>query len=115
MKMRAYIRYSIWTLVATLWAMLCFLLPDFLDNPVSSVRAGVHIAAYVMAVGGGSFFLLYLIGLNRSVAAVMLPIYGTLGAVVAYFRVAYHATITPMVIEATLHHTIGATDGCTSH
>ena len=111
MKMRAYIRYSIWTLVATLWAMLCFLLPDFLDNPVSSVRAGVHIAAYVMAVGGGSFFLLYLIGLNRSVAAVMLPIYGTLGAVVAYFRVAYHATITPMVIEATLHTNAGTIAG----
>ncbi len=109
--MRAIARYSVWVAVATLWATLCFALPDFLDNPADNVRSVLTLAAYVIAVGIGNLFLIWLIGLNRLVAAVLLPIYGALGAVVAYFRVAYHATITPMVIEATLHTNAGTIAG----
>ena len=109
--MRAIARYSVWVAVATLWATLCFALPDFLDNPADNWRSVLTLAAYVIAVGIGNLFLIWLIGLNRLVAAVLLPIYGALGAVVAYFRVAYHATITPMVIEATLHTNAGTIAG----
>lgn len=107
----ANIKYLIWCLCATLWATLCFLLPDFLDNPIGDFRTFCTIVAYLAALGGASFFILYLFGLNRYVAAVFLPVFALGGATVSYFRVAFHATITPMVIDATLHTNGGTVAG----
>lgn len=109
--MKSIVHYSIWVTVATLWATLCFLLPDFLDNPADNLRGLLTITAYVTAVGIGNLFLIWLMGMNRRLAALLLPIYGALGAIIAYFRVAYHATITPMVVEATLHTNAGTIAG----
>ena len=56
--MRAIARYSVWVAVATLWATLCFALPDFLDNPADNWRSVLTLAAYVIAVGIGNLFLI---------------------------------------------------------
>ncbi|MBO4666009.1 MAG: lipid A phosphoethanolamine transferase [Paludibacteraceae bacterium] len=109
--MRTILRYILWVACATVWAMACFILPDFLDNPVHDFRTAVTILGYILALGGASFFVLYLAGLNRYIAAVFYPFFGILGAVVSYFRVAFHATITPMVIDATLHTNGGTISG----
>ena len=59
--------------------------------------------AYVAACGIGSFFLLYLIGCNRYVCAVLLPFFALVGAALSFYLVGYHTTLTPMLIEVTLH------------
>jgi len=61
------------------------------------------VTAYVAACGIGSFFLLYLIGCNRYVCAVLLPFFALVGAALSFYLVGYHTTLTPMLIEVTLH------------
>jgi len=106
--------YLLWALCVTLWATVCFILPDFLDNPVDGVRAVLTIAVYLTALGGATFWFVYLAGLNRYAARVVLPLFGIGGAVVSYYRVAFHATITPMIIDATLHTNAGTVAGVVS-
>lgn len=111
---RAFLTYVLWVACATLWATLCFLLPDFCDNPVHGIHAVLTIGAYLAALGIASFWVLYLIGLNRYAASVLLPVFAAFGAAVSYYRVAFHATITPMIIDATLHTNGGEVAGVTS-
>ena len=111
---RAFLTYFLWALCATLWATLCFLLPDFCDNPVHGLRAVLTIGVYLSALAIASFWVLYLLGLNRYVAAVMFPVFAVVGAAVSYYRVAFHATITPMIIDATLHTNAGEAAGVIS-
>ena len=111
---RAFLTYLWWAVCATLWATLCFLLPDFCDNPLHGLRAVMTVAAYLLALGAASFWVLYLLGLNKYVAAVTLPLFGIGGAVVSYYRVAFYATITPMIIDATLHTNGGTVAGVVS-
>ena len=111
---REVLKYILWSLCATLWVGVCFVLPDFLDNPVHDLRSILTIALYVVAISGASWSILYLAGLNRYVAWVAIPLFGIAGAAISYFRVAFHATITPMIIDATLHTNGGTIAGVVS-
>lgn len=112
--MRELLRYIGWAVVATIWATICFLLPYFANYPITGFHSVLTVGFYVSVLAVASFFVLDLAGLNRYVAAVFYPVFGALGAVVSYFRLAFHATITPMVIDATLHTNGGTVAGVTS-
>lgn len=107
-------QYLIWSICATIWAMVCFILPDYIDNPISDISTFITIIVYLVALGVASFWVLYLAGLNRCVTYCFLPIFGIGGAIVSYYRVAFHATITPMIIDATLHTNTGTIAGVVS-
>lgn len=104
-------RFWPFILLVTLWSTLCFALPDFLDNPVNGWQGRLAIAAYCVALGGAALWPLIIATLNRYMAAIFLPLYGALGAVVSYYRVAYHATITPIILDATFHTNAGTVAG----
>lgn len=91
-------------LCCTAWSAVCFVLPFFIDNPVESFNGILLLVGYCIAVSFGIFVLLYLAAANRYVFALFFPIFCVLGAVVAYFRYAFKATITPMIIDASLHN-----------
>ena len=112
--MRNIITYLVWTFCVTIWATLCFIAPDFLDNPIHDFHAALTILAYIAALGIASFWIIYLLGLNKYIAWICLPIFSLGGAAVSYFRVAFHATITPMIIDATLHTNGGTVAGVIS-
>ena len=112
--MKDFLKYLLWVVCATVWVTLFFILPDFSDNPISDIRTALTISAYLLALGGASFWLLYLLGLNRIVAWISLPILGIGGSIVSYYRVAFHATITPMIIDATIHTNAGTVAGVVS-
>lgn len=97
------LRYLVWALCVTLWTTLCFIVPYFLDSPAEGFFGVLAMTAYVAACGIGSFFLLYLIGCNRYVCAVLLPLFALVGAALSFYLVGYHTTLTPMLIEVTLH------------
>ena len=101
--MKQIVKYWIWIVCATVWGTLFFVAPDFTDNPVDGWRGFLTQIAYIAACGIGNIFVLYLIGCNKYVCAVFLPIYGILGAVVSFYRRIFHVTITPMIIDVTLH------------
>lgn len=100
---RQSLHYLLWAVCATLWVTLCFIAPDFSDNPIDGFRGACTVAAYIAACGIGAFFVVYLIGCNRYVCWVLLPLLGILGAGVSFYRVAYRVTVTPMIIDVTLH------------
>ncbi len=108
---RAKEQYIPFILLVTLWSTVCFALPDFLDNPIHGWKGWAAIAAYCIALGVAAVWPLIIGTLNRYVAAVFLPIYGALGAVVSYYRLAYRATITPIILDATFHTNPGTVAG----
>lgn len=111
---KPFVKYLIWSIVATLWATICFVVPDFIDNPIDDIRTTITIGAYILALGIASFWIIYLIGINKYVTWLLLPIFALGGATVSYYRVAFHATITPMIIDATLHTNGGTIAGVIS-
>lgn len=100
--MKQHLPYLNLVIVATLWTVLAFILPDFLDNPMEGVRSALILLVYLGVLGTASFFVLLIGCLNRHVAAVFLPIYAIAGSVVAYYRYAYHATVTPIILQVCL-------------
>lgn len=111
---RDIIKYVLWSVGVTFWAVVCFILPDFLDSPIHNTRTFFTVLVYLVALGGASFWIIYLIGLNKYVTWVCLPVFGLVGAGVSFYRFAFHATITPMIIDATLHTNGGTIAGVIS-
>lgn len=100
---KPFVKYLIWSIAATLWATICFVVPDFVDNPVGDWKALLSVIAYIISVGIFQFFIIYLIGANKYVCAAVLPIYALLGSVCSYYRLFYHVSITPLLLDAVLH------------
>ncbi len=111
---RDLLRYAGFVALCTMWATVCFVIPDFLDNPIDGWKNVITIIIYVTAIGIMNFLWIYLAAMHRHIFAVFFPLYVILGAVVAYYRIAYHATITPMIIEATFHTNAGTVAGVVS-
>ena len=107
-------QYLLYITIATLWIALMAILPDFLDNPITGLQGAITIAAYVAAVSIISFLFLYLVSLNRWSASILTPLYGVLGAAVSYYRVMYHVTITPLMVDCILHTTLEESAGVIS-
>ena len=104
--MKENIHYIVWVLLVTLWTTLCFIMPDFIESPINGAYGFLLVCGYITLCGIGSFFLLYIIGCNKYVCAVILPIWAVIGAALSFYRVGYHVTLTPMLIDVTLHTNI---------
>lgn len=100
---RDLLSYWMWWGCATLWATLCFVVPDFIDNPVGNWQSLLAVITYILSVGLFQALVLYIIGLNRYACAVLLPVYALTGSVCAYYRLFYHVSITPLLLDAALH------------
>ena len=101
--MRSNRNFYIWLLSVATWVTLFYIAPDFWDNPIDHWYNVLPIIAYIGACSLGTFFLLYIVGCSRYVSAIVLPIIALTGATLIFYRVGYHATLTPMLIDVTLH------------
>ena len=101
--MKRYWQYLLYVCVATLWVAITVILPDFLDNPITGLKGVITIGVYVVAVSIVSWIWLYIASLNKYVAAIFVPLYGVIGAVVSYYRVMYRVTITPLMLDCIFH------------
>ena len=101
--MKGWIQYILWMLAVSVWSVGCFIVPDFIDNPIDGFRGACMLLAYISTCGIGSFLLLYIIGINKYVCSAILPLWAILGAGLSFYRAGYHTTLTPMLIDATLH------------
>lgn len=109
--MKQNFRYFAFILCCTMWSTLCFILPDFIDNPWNGIQGYYTLLFYTASISGATFFLLYLAALNKYLYMVFLSLFALAGAAVSYFRVAFKATITPVIIDATLHTNSGTIAG----
>ena len=103
MRRKGWWTYVLWVLVATLWTAVCFIAPDFIDNPIDSLRSLCTVLGFIGACSIAALLLLYIIGANRYVTAILLPVWALLGSALAFYRVGYHITFTPMIIDVTMH------------
>ena len=103
MNLKDSLGYLAWSCAVTLWWTLCFILPYFLGSPTGGFYGTLALLAYIAACGIGSFFVVYFIGTYRSLCAVVLPLLTLLGAGLSFYLVGYRTTLTPMLIEVTLH------------
>lgn len=87
----------------TFWCVLCFILPDFIDNPWQGLRGWCTMLLYVTAIGGASFLLLYAVAVNKYLFSVFLPVFALMGTILSYYRIAFKATLSPIIIDASLH------------
>jgi len=97
--------------VITLWSVLLFALPDFFDNPIESIKSIIMIGAYLLFIFIAVFPLMVSITANKYIAMVVIPLYATLGSIVAYYRVSFHATVTVVMIDAVMNTTIAEASG----
>jgi len=96
-------QYILWVLAVTIWTTFCFIMPDFLDNPIDSAYAFLLIASYVIICGIGSSFLIYLIGISKYLCIIIFPLWAITGAGLSFSRVGFHITLTPMLIDVIIH------------
>lgn len=102
-KMKSSIKYLIFASLATLWVGLFFISTDFIDSPFYDLKSLVHIIAYWGVICFASFFLIYLMAINRYVFAVLFPVFSLVGALIGFYRYAFKASFTPMIVDATLN------------
>lgn len=114
MKQSPLLRYILMIVALSLWAMFSFVLPDFIEVIQDHMLSWWTIGAYVLLIGVVSALVLFILGLNRYVACVGFPLFGLLGAAVSYYRMAYHVTITPMIIEVVFHTNMEEAQGVIS-
>lgn len=108
------LRYLLFVSTETLWIALVAILPDFYDNPITGFQGVLTIVAYVIAISVVSFLLLYVLSLNKYIAAIFIPIYGMIGAAVSYYRIMYRVTITPLILDCILHTNLEEVMGVTT-
>lgn len=101
--------YFLLIFIVTLWTGVFFILPDFIDNPVSGFKGFVVAGMHWALICFTSFFLIYLASINRIAFSVFLPVFFLLGSVIGFFRYHFKATVTPMIVDATLNNDMGTT------
>ena len=102
MRRKEWWKYLLWVLVATVWTTVCFIAPDFIESPMDGWRGLLLQAAFLVVFGTGALFAIYAIGSSRHLCAVLLPLWAIAGAALTYYRLGYHVTLTPTIIDVTL-------------
>lgn len=99
-KLKKNLSFFLLLISITLWAGLFFILPDFIDSPIEGFKSFVLTYSYWAIICFASFFLIYLLAINRYVFAITFPLFTFLGALIGYYRFAFKASLTPMIVEA---------------
>lgn len=102
-------KFYFFLLIATLWSAIFFISAEFLDNPSEGVKGFLIVSLHWLLVSLAAFFVIYALAVNRYVFAIFFPIFSLLGGILAFYRYAYKATLTPMLVDAALHNDIGTT------
>ena len=76
----------------------CFLFFDFLDNPFQGFKGFVITFLYWGAVSFRQV-LIYLMAINKYVFAAFFPVFSMLGATIGFYRHAFKASLTPMLLR----------------
>lgn len=106
-----FFHYVLWLFAVALWSTLLFALSDFLDNPIEGPKSIAMITAYLVVLFIVVLPLMLVATINRYVCCIFLPLYGILGAIVAYYRVFFHATVTVVIIDAVFNTSMGEASG----
>jgi glucan phosphoethanolaminetransferase (alkaline phosphatase superfamily) len=103
------ISFYIFILICTLWAGIFMSLPEFIDNPSDGFIGFLIISFHWALILTATFFVLSIAAINKYVFSVFLVLFSLFGAILAFYRYAYKATLTPTLIDASIHNDLGTT------
>lgn len=106
---KSFFSLFLFVLACTLWAGIFFILPYFLDNPFNGWQGWFITLFHWGLECFATFFLIYFFAVNKYVFAVFFPLFSLLGSVLSFYRYAYKAVLTPMLIDASLHNDLRTT------
>lgn len=98
------LRYLIFLLACTSWVGVFFILSEFIDYPKNDIISTLVILAQWAFICFCAGCLIYLLSANKYIFAVFFPLISILGSILTYYKLAYKATLTPMLIDAALHN-----------
>jgi glucan phosphoethanolaminetransferase (alkaline phosphatase superfamily) len=96
--------FFLFIVICTLYIGLAFILVEFIDNPFYGFKGFLITSIHLSLVLIVTFFLIWLLAINKYVFAFFLPLITTVGSIMTYFRYSYKATITPMIVDAVLNN-----------
>lgn len=100
------LKYFLFMIVCAFWTSILFILIYFTSSPILGIKPFLFIAFQFGLSCFASFLLLYILGLNKYVFAIVFPVFVLLGAVLSYYCYAFRITLTPMIIDATFNNDI---------
>jgi glucan phosphoethanolaminetransferase (alkaline phosphatase superfamily) len=77
---------------------------DFLKNPISNSKDVFIILSHWLVVLLATLGFIHLISINKYVFAVAFPVFILLNSVLAFFRFTANISLTPMLVDASLHN-----------
>lgn len=92
----------VFVFLLTLFYGFTFILIDFIDTPVSSIKDIFLVSlrwGYMVAM---TAVLLYFLSVNKYIFAVTFPILSVLCSVLSYYKLTFHVELTQMVIDLAL-------------
>lgn len=98
------IQFSLFVLACTLWVGIFFVLSEFIDSPSRGFNGFLIIVGHWGLICMATFFLLYVAAINKYFFSIFFPLFSLLGSILAFYRYAYKATLTPMLIDASLNN-----------
>jgi glucan phosphoethanolaminetransferase (alkaline phosphatase superfamily) len=98
--------FFVFVLICSLWVGIFFILPEFIDNPGNGFWGFLIIGGQWSLICLASGAIIYFSAINKYFFAVFFPIYSLFGSILAFYRYAFKATLTPMLVDATLHNDI---------
>lgn len=101
--------FIVFLVVISLWSTLAYILPDFLMYPTTGFKGLVYTIGHVILMSIPLFLLFYFFSSYKLLFSVFVPILFLFGSLIAFYSFFYHASITPMIIDATLNNDLGTT------
>ncbi len=105
-SIRKIFSYNLFIASCTMWAIVCFVLPDFLDNPIDGLYALIQIIGFITVVAKAVFITLYIAAANKYKFSLFLRLLVILGSIIGYYRYAFGAVLSPILIDATINNDI---------
>lgn len=99
----------IFLIIISVTTSLLYVTAYFIDTNLSTTNEIIHYIIYWALASIANALLLTAISANKYVFYVLFPLYNLAGTILSYAKIMYGATLTPMLIDASLHNDIQTT------
>lgn len=105
--MNSHIKHILFLLIVSFVSCVVYVTPYFIDSPIRNTFDLLTICVFWCAIFVGNTLLLAMISSYKISFAILFPCYTIMGGILSYFKIAFNATLTPMLIDASLNNDWG--------
>lgn len=105
--MNSHIKHILFLLIVSFVSCVVYVTPYFIDSPIRNTFDLLTICVFWCAIFVGNTLLLAMISSYKITFAILFPCYTIMGGILSYFKIAFNATLTPMLIDASLNNDWG--------